>query len=306
MSVIVNVDSLSHRYGERQALSNLNLTVPDGQIFAILGPNGGGKTTFFRLISTLMPIQSGRIQVANLDVSSQTHLVRQRIGVVFQSPSLDKKLTVAENLRHQAALYGIRGKLLRDREAELMRSLGITDRANERTEKLSGGLRRRVELAKGLLHHPQLLILDEPSTGLDPGVRADLWSYLGKLRNEAGVTILFTTHLLEEAERADRIAIFHQGCLVANDSPENLRASVGGDSIQIECAEPQQLGESIAAQFGLQPQVIDSTVRLEAPDGHRLVSELMQQFGKRIHAIRLGKPSLEDVFISKTGHHFWE
>ncbi|MCA9195909.1 MAG: ATP-binding cassette domain-containing protein [Planctomycetales bacterium] len=306
MSVMVNVDSLSHRYGERQALSNLTLSVPDGEIFAVLGPNGGGKTTFFRLLSTLMPIQSGRIQVANLDVTAQTHLVRQRIGVVFQSPSLDKKLTVLENLRHQASLYGIRGQLLRHREAELMRSLGITDRANERTEKLSGGLRRRVELAKGLLHHPQLLILDEPSTGLDPGVRADLWNYLGKLRNEAGVTILFTTHLLEEAERADRIAIFHQGCLVANDSPENLRASVGGDSIQIECTEPQQLGECIAAQFGLQPQVIDSTIRLEVPNGHRLVSELMQQFGKRIHAIRLGKPSLEDVFISKTGHHFWE
>lgn len=306
MSVMVNVDSLSHRYGERQALSNLNLSVPDGEIFAILGPNGGGKTTFFRLISTLMPIQSGRIQVASLDVSSQTHLVRQRIGVVFQSPSLDKKLTVLENLRHQATLYGIRGQLLRHREAELMRSLGIADRANERTEKLSGGLRRRVELAKGLLHHPQLLILDEPSTGLDPGVRADLWNYLVKLRDEAGVTILFTTHLLEEAERADRIAIFHQGRLVADDSPENLRASVGGDSIQIETAEPQQLSHSIAAQFGLQPQVIDSTIRLEVPDGHRLVSELMQQFGNQIQAIRLGKPSLEDVFISKTGHHFWE
>ncbi|HEY2893325.1 MAG TPA: ABC transporter ATP-binding protein [Pirellulales bacterium] len=305
-SAAISLAHVDHFYGSRQALSNLSLEVARGEIFAFLGPNGGGKTTLFRLLSTLIPLQSGRVQILSLDLALATAEIRRRIGVVFQAPSLDKKLTVAENLRHQGHLYGLSGSKLGGREADLLARLGLSDRKSQRVETLSGGLRRRVELAKGMLHDPELLLLDEPSTGLDPGARADLWSYLHQLRDERGVTIALTTHLLEEADKADRIAILHEGRLVALDTPERLRATVGGDSITIETAEPDSLAVDIRARFGIGAQVVDSRVRLEQADGHRWIARLVEEFPGRIQAITLGKPTLEDVFIARTGHRFWQ
>ncbi|MCH5377216.1 MAG: ATP-binding cassette domain-containing protein, partial [Planctomycetes bacterium] len=229
----IDVAELTYRYGNRIALDGLALQVRRGEIFALLGPNGGGKTTLFRVLSTLVAVQSGRVHVLGLELPQQAASVRRRIGVVFQAPSLDRKLTVSENIRFQAALYGIRGRVLAERQQELLDQLGIADRMRERTESLSGGLRRRVELAKGMIHRPELLLLDEPSTGLDPGARSDLWEYLQRLRDQHHVTIVLTTHLLDEAERADRIAILNHGSVVALDTPEALKASVGGDSITI-------------------------------------------------------------------------
>jgi ABC-2 type transport system ATP-binding protein len=303
----IEVESLSHWYGERQALCTLTLSIERGEIFAFLGPNGGGKTTLFRLLSTLIPLQQGTVRMFGLDIAQppQTQEVRRRIGVVFQAPSLDKKLTVAENVRYQAALYGVRGRLLRQREEELLNQLGLADRRQERTEKLSGGLRRRVELAKGMVHRPQLLLLDEPSTGLDPGARSDLWEYLRRLRDEHAVTVVLTTHLLDEAERADRLAILNEGTLVALDTPDALRASVGGDSITITTRDPAGLAQSIRERFGVDVMVVETRVRLEQTDGHRWITRLMEAFPGRIDAITLGKPSLEDVFIDRTGHRFW-
>ena len=231
----VQIRDISHHYGSRQALAKLSFDVGRGEIFAMLGPNGGGKTTLFRVLSTLIPLQAGDVQMLGWNLAAQPREIQKRIGVVFQAPSLDRKLTVAENVRHQAALYGLAGHELANRQREMLEQLGLSDRARERTETLSGGLRRRVELAKGMIHRPQLLLLDEPSTGLDPGGRADLWAYLTRLRDQFGITVLLTTHLLEEAERADRIAILHRGKLVAMDTPDALRATVGGDSITIEC-----------------------------------------------------------------------
>ena len=305
MTAAVRVERLSHHYGRRQALADLSLAVDEGEVFVFLGPNGGGKTTLFRVLSTLVPAQTGRVEVLGRSLPAEADEVRADIGVVFQSPSLDKKLTVSENLRCQAALYGLGAAEARRREAEMLAQLGVADRAGELVETLSGGLRRRVELAKSMLHSPRLLLLDEPSTGLDPGARSDLWRYLRRLREEHGVTIVLTTHLLEEAERADRIAILNEGSLVALDTPDALRASVGGDSITIESDQPDALAEDIRRRFEAAATVVDGAVRLEAPEGHAWIPRLMEAFPDRIAAIRLGKPTLEDVFIEKTGHRFW-
>ena len=240
-----------------------------------------------------------------LDLQQDVDAIRRRIGVVFQAPSLDRKLTVAENVRHQAALYGLRGAEQRRRQAEVLDQLGLTDRARERTETLSGGLRRRVELAKGIIHQPQLLLLDEPSTGLDPGARSDVWRYYQRLRDQLGVTIVLTTHLLEEADRADRIGIIHEGQLVAHDTPATLRATVGGDAIVITTPQPGELAAAIQQRHGVSAAVVDGQVRLEQAGGHLWIQRLVDDFPQQIQSITLGKPTLEDVFIAKTGHRFW-
>ncbi len=223
---------------------------------------------------------------------------------MFQAPSLDKKLTVAENLKHQGHLYGLCGKTLARRQEVMLAALGLTARAGERTETLSGGLRRRVELAKGLLHEPRVLLLDEPSTGLDPAARVDLWNYLRRVRDEQGVTIVLTTHLLDEADKADRLAILHQGRLVALDTPDALKSSVGGDAITMQTPNPAALAEAIRARFGVAAQVVEQSVRLEQPDGHQWIARLVEAFPGQIPEITLGKPTLEDVFIARTGHRF--
>ncbi|HZZ73849.1 MAG TPA: ABC transporter ATP-binding protein [Pirellulales bacterium] len=303
-SPAIDIAHVEHRYGDRRALADLSLAVQPGEIFIFLGPNGGGKTTLFRLISTLIPVQAGQISILGFDVRSAQTAVRERIGVVFQAPSLDKKLTVAENLRHQGHLYGCRGEELKARSREMLERLGLMDRQHDRVETLSGGLRRRVELAKGMLHRPRLLLLDEPSTGLDPGARSDLWDYLHQLQRE-GVTIALTTHLLEEAERADRIAILNAGQLVALDTPAALKATVGGDAITIQSADAAALAAAIQARFQCPAQVVDKLVRLEIPNGHEWIARLVEAFPGQIHSITLGQPTLEDVFIAKTGHRFW-
>jgi ABC-2 type transport system ATP-binding protein len=302
----LEVSGVSHYYGARQALHDLSLSVAAGEIVAFLGPNGGGKTTLFRLLSTLIPLRHGSIRVLGHDLRTDVQTVRQLLGVVFQAPSLDKKLTVAENLKHQGHLYGLEGRRLAQRQATMLAALGLTQRSGERTETLSGGLRRRVELAKGLLHEPRLLLLDEPSTGLDPAARSDLWTYLRSVRAEQGVTIVLTTHLLEEADKADRLAILHEGRLVAFDTPQALRATVGGDSITIQTADPPALCEAIAARFHCPARVVDERVRLEQPEGHQWIARLVEAFPGQIEAITLGKPTLEDVFIDRTGHRFFE
>jgi ABC-2 type transport system ATP-binding protein len=298
------VSNLSHCYGQRQALDDLSITIHAGEIFAFLGPNGSGKTTLFRILSTLLPCPRDTVRVLGHDLATEAATVRSCIGVVFQAPSLDKKLTVIENIRHQAALYGIRGPTLRQREEQLLDRFGLSDRRRERTETLSGGLRRRVELAKGMIHQPRLLLLDEPSTGLDPGARSDLWQHLKLLQGEFGVTVVMTTHLLEEAEKADRIAILNQGKLVASDTPDALRATVGGDSITLTTGDAKALAESICAQFHIDAQIVDNKVRLELPDAGTWIAKLVEAFPGKIDALTLAKPSLEDVFINKTGHRF--
>jgi ABC-2 type transport system ATP-binding protein len=303
---IVEVEDLSHSYNGHRALAGVTFDVTRGEIFGLLGPNGGGKTTLFRVLSTLFPPSSGSATVLGLDILKQASKVRERLGVVFQNPSLDIKLTVAENLVHQGHLYGLRGRPLRARVDEMMERLRITDRASDLVETLSGGLRRRVELAKGMLHEPELLILDEPSVGLDPGARHDLWQYLEELRDSGKVTILVTTHLIDEADRCDRVLILHKGEVVGRGSPAGLKNKIGGDIIALTTTDPDALRTKISEKFDLQPVVLDGTVRIEKQNGHEFIARLIEAFPGMIDTVTLAKPTLEDVFIDRTGHRFWE
>ncbi|HZZ29657.1 MAG TPA: ABC transporter ATP-binding protein [Pirellulales bacterium] len=297
----IAVDGVSHFYGQRQALKEVSFEIAPGEVFVFLGPNGGGKSTLFRLLSTLLPLQQGEASVLGFNLRRQIGEIRAHIGVVFQSPSVDRKLTVGENLLHQGHLYGLSGADLQRRSQTLLERFKLTDRVRDQVETLSGGLRRRVELAKGLLHHPRLLLLDEPSTGLDPAARGDVWSYLQQLREQDGVTVVLTTHLLEEADKADRIAILDRGQLVALDTPDALRSTVGGDAITIQTATPEVVAAGIRDRFGRTAGVIEGNVRLELPEGQEWIAKLVAAFPGQINAITLGKPTLEDVFIDRTG-----
>ncbi|WP_153555846.1 ABC transporter ATP-binding protein [Roseimaritima sediminicola] len=299
----IQVSGVRHRYGDHTALDGVDLNVASGQIYALLGPNGSGKTTLFRLISTLMPLQSGRITVAGAEVSDPLD-VRRRIGIVFQSPSLDKKLTVDENVGCQAALYGLSGATLRQRRDEVLGQLGLLDRRGEFCERLSGGLKRRVELAKGMLHRPRVLLLDEPSTGLDPGARLDLWEVLRSMAGE-GMTILLTTHLLEEAEKADRLAILHEGRVIAEGAPDALQAELGEGLVTVVCDPDEGLQRRISQQLGVECQRMQNQLRIHSDNPAALVPQLAELLGTAARSITVGRPGLEDVFIAKTGHRFW-
>lgn len=304
--VAVKTADLMHQYGQRRALDGVSFEVRAGEIFALLGPNGGGKTTLFRILSTALRPTGGTARIFDLDVCTQADEVRRRIGVVFQNPSLDKKLTVVENLRYHGQLYGLSGLALTARVDEMMDRLGVRDRARSLVETLSGGLARRVELAKGLLHRPSLLILDEPSVGLDPGARRDVWLYLQKLRDVDNVTILVTTHLVDEADRSDRVLILNHGKIVASGTPATLKDQIGGDVITISSRQPEQLTAMIRDRFQITPTSWNGTLRIEKQQGHAFVSQLMDSFSDLIDAVNLSKPTLEDVFIARTGHRFWE
>ena len=301
---LLMVEALTHRYRERVALNNVSFTVARGEIFGLLGPNGGGKTTLFRILSTLVPPRQGTVRMFGIDLLQGRAEIRRRIGVVFQAASLDRKLTVTENMRHQGHLYRLRGHELQSRMDELLARFGMADRKADLVETLSGGQRRRVELAKGLLHKPQVLLLDEPSTGLDPRVRRELTEYLEQLRDRDGMTILLTTHIMEEADRCDRIALLDRGNLVALSTPRQLKESIGGDVISVETRQPQPLAEQIARRFNIEARVLDGSVRIERANGHKFITELVEALPGQIDAISVHKPTLEDVFIRLTGHRF--
>ena len=301
--VIVQIEHLTHAYGSRVALDDLSLHVNEGEIFCFLGPNGSGKTTLFRILSTLIPPPPGAIRILGLDPSSERDKVRGRIGVVFQSPSLDKQLTAEENLIHQGHLYGLQGHDLRQRVRSALAAVGLTERSSELVSQFSGGMRRRVEVAKGLLHHPRVLLLDEPSTGLDPAARIEMWRHLRQINSE-GVTILLTTHLMEEADRCTRLAVLDRGRLLACDSPAALKDRIGGDVITIATSRLPEVRSALHDRLGVEAQEVDGTLRLERRDGHAFVPQLIEAAPGLIDAISVGKPTLEDVFIQLTGQRF--
>ena len=297
-------EHLSFAYGERKALSDVSFAIARGEVFGFLGPNGGGKTTLFRLLSTLIPIQSGRARALGRDLAGDTIEIRRKMGVVFQHPSVDGKLTVLENLQHHGRLYGISGRKLKERAAAMLDSLSLTSRAGDLVETLSGGMRRRVELAKAMLHQPELLLLDEPSTGLDPVARREFFGHLEQLSRADHVTIVLTTHHMEEAERCDRIAMLHQGQLVACAAPGELKSQVGGDVVVIHAPAPELLQRKLLQQLKLKTTLVDGTLRIERPRGQDLIRELIDTFGAEIESVSFGKPTLEDVFVHLTGHRF--
>jgi ABC-2 type transport system ATP-binding protein len=303
---VISVQNLVHRYENRTALNGVSFDVRSAELFGLLGPNGSGKTTLFRILSTLMIPTAGRAFVLGCDVARDASRLRNQIGVVFQAQSIDPKLTAYENLWHQGHLYGLRGDALKKRVLEILSRVGLADRAKERVETFSGGMQRRIELAKGLLHRPGVLLLDEPTSGLDPGARRDLWQYLQILRDQEHVSVLVTTHLMEEAEKCDRLAIMNEGNLVALGSPAELKTEIGGDVILLDAAQDAGLvAERIRLRFHVETAVLGNQVRIERENGHRFVPDLVEAFPGEIQAISVSKPALEDVFIHRTGHRFW-
>lgn len=301
------VRDLVKSFGERRALDGISLEVRRGEIFCLLGPNGGGKSTLFRILATLALPDSGSAIVAGHDVLTAAPEVRARIGVVFQSPSLDGKLTILENLRCGGALYGLRGEELESRIRDSSAALNITDRLGDLVESLSGGLQRRAEIAKCLLIRPEVLLLDEPSTGLDPGARLDLWAALEDLRSRHGVTVLCTTHLMEEAARADRVGIVSGGKLVASGSPSELTSALGGDVISLGVMPgtgADHLARLLTEKTGVPASVVEGEVRLESREPYALAARVAGAFPVEIASLRIARPTLEDVFVARTGRLF--
>jgi ABC-2 type transport system ATP-binding protein len=301
----VEVEGLGHRYGDRQALSDVTFSVSRGEIFGLLGPNGSGKTTLFKILSTLMPATEGRARVLGRDLAQAPRPIRERLGVVFQHPSLDPKLTVLENLMHHGHLHGLSGGELKSRAHALLDRFGLGERVRDRVETLSGGLKRRTELAKALLPRPELLLLDEPSTGLDPGARREFSAHLDQLRREEAVTALLTTHIMEEAECCDRVGILDQGRLVTLGAPDELKRRVGGDVVVIRAREPEQLRLKVRDKLGHEPVLVDGSLRVAETGGHEFAREVAEAFPGEVTSVTFGKPTLEDVFIHLTGHRFW-
>lgn len=306
----------------RLALDGISFTVHPGEIFGILGPNGSGKTTLFRVLSTMLKPGGGTDSAGNSgggtasitghDVLTAPAAARAQLGVVFQSPSLDGKLTALENLRHHGRLYGLGGKDLKNRIDQWLAFFGLTDRRNEFVERFSGGMRRKLEVAKALLHEPKLLLMDEPATGLDPAARRELWQKLLQLRQDKHMTIVLTTHLMDEAEHCDRLAIMAAGKLITVDTPDHLKSRIGGDVITLEPERTDngtaadQLAADIMARFGpwddgAAPTVVDGRVRFEKPDGARLAAEAASTFPGRIRSLTVGRPTIEDAFMHLTG-----
>lgn len=305
----LSVETLTHRYGERLALDRLSFSVRPGEIFGLLGPNGSGKTTLFRILSTLLPLQDGTVTLDGISLRYDLSAIRQHLGVVFQSPSLDKKLTVGENLHHQGHLYGLYGMQLKARIVELAEKFKIADRLKDKVEILSGGLQRRVEVAKGLLHRPSLLLLDEPTTGLDPAARIELWDYLQEVNQREKITILVTTHLMDEAERCHRLMILDRGLRVCLDTPYALKSSLEGSVITIHSRDLETLKTKLASKLALAPKIMGGSVRIETPEGPdgtgpKLVAQIVAAFPELVDSITLSQPTLEDVFIHLTGRRF--
>ncbi|MGC8740818.1 MAG: ABC transporter ATP-binding protein [Candidatus Sumerlaeaceae bacterium] len=302
----VAAQAVEFAYGQRRIFSNFSLSLPAGKLCGLLGPNGSGKSTLLRLVATLDFPQGGTIRVLGLDTRHHTRDVRRCLGVVFQSPSLDKRLTVRENLSYHGLLYGLRGRELAKRIEHALAVCEITDRADEFVRTLSGGLQRRVEIAKALLPGPRVLVLDEPTTGLDVTSRHKLLEYIRRLCEAERLSVLLTTHLLDEGELCDEVVILDRGQTVAQGRPAELIAQVGGHVLWVTSSDPALITERVRTTWGLTPQLIKGRLRIELPkamNGHssRFIVELVEKNRGLVSTVMLAQPTLEDVFIHATG-----
>ncbi|MBI2608739.1 MAG: ABC transporter ATP-binding protein [Deltaproteobacteria bacterium] len=302
MPHIIEIKNLTHSYQKKiPVLNNLSLDIEQGEIFGLLGPNGSGKSTLFKILSTLLFPTKGSILFEKKDLLNSREEVRKHIGVVFQNPSLDKKLSVFENLIFQGYLYGLKGKKLTQKINTILEKLDLITRKNDKVEILSGGLKRRVEIAKCLLHNPKILILDEPTTGLDPSIRASLWKDIFALKQE-GMTCLITTHLMDEAEFCDRIGILDKGYLMALDTPSHLKKNIGGEVVTFKSKNINDLSQKLKKTFSCSTKILDDELRAETNNGSDLLTQALKTFPQEIESVTLSKPTLGDVFIQKTGH----
>jgi ABC-2 type transport system ATP-binding protein len=298
----LRVDGLSRRFGARAALDGVSFEVAPGELFGLLGPNGAGKTTAFRLLAGLLPAHGGTLALDGRPVSAADTGYRARLGVVFQEASLDLKLTARENLRLGAALYDVPRAVATRRIDEALALMALGDRADEPAAKYSGGMRRRIEIARVLLHEPSLLLLDEPGRGVDPEALRRIWDEITALAATRGTSVIVTTHQPEEAERCHRIAILDGGRVAATGTPDELRAHVAGDVVRVRGEQPDELRAIIAARLGLAGRVVDGDVVVEAPRGHELVPRIAELFpAGRLSAIATSRPTLADVFAKLTG-----
>ena len=298
---VIQASGLVKRYGELEAVKGIDLEVRAGEIFGFLGPNGAGKSTTISILCTLLAPTSGTARVAGIDVAYDPARVRQRIGLVFQDPSLDDQLTGRENLDFHAFIYSVPAAVRRQRIDEMLALVQLTDRAGSQVKTYSGGMKRRLEIARGMLHQPQILFLDEPTLGLDPQTRRSIWTHLNELRSAKGVTIFMTTHYMDEAEFCDRIAIIDQGKIVALGTPDELKAMVGGDVVTITSSQPEDAAREIQDSLGVTPTRDNGTLRMEVPDGKAFVPRLVRELGAPVDTVTMRRPSLDDVFLKLTG-----
>ncbi len=298
---VIAVKDLVKKYGEVEAVRGIDLEVRSGEIFGFLGPNGAGKSTTINILCTLVKATSGSAHVAGFDVDDQADAVRANIGLVFQDPSLDQQLTARENLEFHAFIYDVPAAIRKQRIDEVLEMVELTDRADSIVLTFSGGMRRRLEIARGMLHTPHVLFLDEPTIGLDPQTRRHIWSYLADLPKRHGVTIFMTTHYMDEAEYCDRIAIIDQGKIQAIGTPDELKAMVGGDVVTVTTADNEAAFAQIAALAGSEPIRDNGSLRVEVPDGAAFVPRLVREAGAEVTSVQFRRPSLDDVFLKLTG-----
>ncbi len=297
----VQLHDVSLRYATQQALRGVSIDVPTGALFGLLGPNGSGKTSLFRVLATLVTPTEGHATVFGADTQTDPASVRQRLGVVFQSPALDEALSVRENLAFQGALYGLHGARLRDRITTVLQHVDLLDRANDRVDTLSGGLTRRADLARGLLHQPDLLLLDEPTAGLDPMARRSFWETISALQDAEGTTMIVATHLMDEAERCDAIGILADGELVVEGEPAALRAALGDEMLWLVAERPSELARNIKTQFGCTVHAFDKGVQILHDNAAQLVAPIYDSFGDVVQSATVRPPTLEDVFMAHAG-----
>lgn len=299
--MLLAIEHLSHSYNGKTALNNLNLHLNSREILGLLGPNGSGKSTLLKILSTLLKPQQGRAEVCGFDVAKHPDAVRARIGVVFQTQTLDKMLTVEENLLACGTFYGLFGRGLHERVREVLAQLSLSDRRQDLAGSLSGGLQRRAEIARALLHAPQLLLLDEPSTGLDPAARQEFWRALESLRSQNNTAILLSTHLFEEAERCDNLVLLDRGERVAEGSPEDLKASIGGQVITLRARDNARAAKVLTENFAYHPTLEDGALRFEVDQAHLAIPRIADALPNELLSIGFHQPTLEDVFLRATG-----
>ncbi|SDH49291.1 ATP-binding cassette domain-containing protein [Nonomuraea jiangxiensis] len=297
----VSVHGLKKTYGKLDAVKGVDFEVRPGEVFGFLGPNGAGKTTTISMLCTLVNPTGGSATVAGHDVVRERDEVRRNIGLVFQDPTLDGYLSAEQNLRFHAELYGVPKSVVGDRIRQVMEMVALWDRKDAKVMTFSGGMKRRLEIARGLLHSPRVLFLDEPTVGLDPQTRSAIWGYINQLRLLEDITIFMTTHYMDEAEYCDRIAIIDHGQVVVIDSPEALKASVGKDRVQIHTADDAAAIEALRERFGLEAAVHEGAVTFAVAAGEEFVPRLFAELGMPIESVSVSKPSLDDVFMSYTG-----
>jgi ABC-2 type transport system ATP-binding protein len=299
---VISARALTKSFGELEAVKGIDLEVRGGEIFGFLGPNGAGKSTTINMLCTLMRPTAGQATVAGYDIDREPDDVRAMIGLVFQDPSLDVQLTARENLEFHAFIYGVPAADRDRRIAEVLEMVELTDRANSIVMQFSGGMKRRLEIARGMLHTPEVLFLDEPTIGLDPQTRRHIWTYLRGLRDQAGVTLFMTTHYMDEAEECDRIAVIDGGRIVALGTPAELKAMVGGDMVTIATGDTAAAAAEISNRFNMEPMVDNGSLRIEVPDAAAFLPRLIRETNVPVTSVTFRRPSLDDVFLKLTGH----